>query len=129
MKQDKIATNNKLVAEFMMSLDEDGVLYTPVLVWNPDGDRNFEWRDGDIESFFYNSSWDWLMPVVDKIEEECSTELHFYSGLKGTGSAYYMTILGYKNDYDRTYWGKTRIKVVYKSIVKYIKWYKRNKQS
>ena len=54
--------NNKLIAEFM------GMTYG-------DPNDNSVMTQGSevipIESMEYHKSWDWLKPVVDKIETEC----------------------------------------------------------
>jgi hypothetical protein len=48
--------NNKLIAEFMGLVVSDRENYTSELHTNVDADLK------------YNTSWDWLMPVVEKIE-------------------------------------------------------------
>tara|TARA_B110000211_G_C13839512_1_gene447244 strand:+ start:274 stop:588 length:315 start_codon:yes stop_codon:yes gene_type:complete len=50
--------NNKLIAEFMGLVVSDSDNYTSELHTNVDVDLK------------YHTSWDWLMPVVDKIEIE-----------------------------------------------------------
>jgi hypothetical protein len=56
-----IEQNNIMIAEFMGYIDngcsEEGFLINPITKY-----------DEDIESLEYHSSWDWLMPVVEKIE-------------------------------------------------------------
>lgn len=57
MSDEEILEGNKLIAEFM------GGKYYPNGGWS-------EWQfpDGGKPSIlYYNSSWDWIMPVVDKI--------------------------------------------------------------
>ena len=110
--------DNSLISEFVgvdIERWEQMTDYCHKHVWM----FNDEYFDHDLE---FDRSWDLLMSAVDKIEEDCSTDIHFYTALKGKETAYHMTILGYKNEYDRTYWDSTRIKVVYKSVVEYIKW-------
>lgn len=55
--------NNKLIAEFMGWGEDNGFLFPP-------NDKSMNTIDGwyskDIP---YHTSWDWLMPVVEKIEE------------------------------------------------------------
>ncbi len=50
-----IEAGNKLIAEFMG--------------WVHHEDPNYD--DHEMKSLKYNSSWDWLMPVVEKIDEVC----------------------------------------------------------
>jgi hypothetical protein len=69
----------------------------------------------------YSSSWDWLMPVVEKIESLT---------LPVTG--YRMVIVkiddctcsmqGNRYNYTR-FSGESKIEAVYKAVVKFIKWY------
>lgn len=54
--------DNKLIALFM-GLEEDGV--DGYLV---DMDKDYGYQVIHESCFLYDSSWDWLMPVVEKIE-------------------------------------------------------------
>ena len=56
--------NNKLIALFM-GLEEDGV--DGYLV---DMDKDYGYQIIHESCFLYNSSWDWLMPVIEKIEND-----------------------------------------------------------
>lgn len=64
-KQEK--TDNELIAEFMGILfDDDGRCTDP--------ERKYSWRPGTydslrIEHLQYNSSWGWIIPVVEKMSE------------------------------------------------------------
>lgn len=67
MTNTEIVDNNMLIAEFMHSKDETGA-YT----WydgNPS--ENSVWIAYTEHSAKFNTSWDWLMPVIDKIKNEC----------------------------------------------------------
>jgi hypothetical protein len=50
-------TDNKLIAEFMGYEVKHGKCYSP------------KYNDGTIAPMQFDRSWDWLMPVVEKIEE------------------------------------------------------------
>ena len=50
--------NNKLIAEFMELEVEDGLYYMTTHM-----------DDYKTETLYFNSSWDWLMPVVEKCFE------------------------------------------------------------
>lgn len=71
MTEQEIIEGNKLIAEFMGGKVEDTLRcsnYTKIGLpkWA------FKCYDFDvlkISGFEYNSSWDWLMPVVEKIEK------------------------------------------------------------
>ena len=51
------------------------------------------------EEILFNSSWDWLMPVVEKIERlGASTEIHYFAGTDKQSFGTQIRILGYKFD-------------------------------
>jgi len=54
-----IEYNNRLIAEFMELEYEDGLYYYSTL-----------WDDHKTDTLYFNSSWDWLMPVIEKIESK-----------------------------------------------------------
>src|SRR5688572_1146036 len=73
----------------------------------------------------YHSSWDWLMPVVEKVEwmdsdkidsritierQHCTVYFHFYDGEK----------------YEWMFGGAPKKENVWKSIVRFIQWYTQN---
>lgn len=49
--------DNKLIAEFMELEVEDGLYYYTTLM-----------DDYKTDTLYFDSSWDWMMPVVEKIE-------------------------------------------------------------
>ena len=61
-KQHDIQMGNILIAEFMGLKEHEGSYYLPLYNsgdWVPDVELD------------YHTSWDWLMPVVQKIEQDC----------------------------------------------------------
>jgi hypothetical protein len=68
----KQVESNRLIAEFM-GLEPMTLSETNQKCLNP------KHNDGTISPIQFHSSWDWLMPVVDKIEdiecEEVSTDI------------------------------------------------------
>ena len=61
-KQHDIQMGNILIAEFMGFKEHEGSYYLPLYNsgdWVPDVELD------------YHTSWDWLMPVVQKIEQDC----------------------------------------------------------
>jgi len=83
MKKNKeIISKNILIAEFMGGKPVNEVKDNPIAYCFPFEFGNKEtWDEGgfqgsgksfcwDIEDLQYDSSWDWLMPVIDKIELE-----------------------------------------------------------
>jgi hypothetical protein len=72
----------------------------------------------------YDTSWDWLMPVVDKIERSNFGEFHFRLSISGDsiqlskysdGSGYLFL--------DHLIFGKGKIDSTYNAVVKFIQWY------
>jgi|SRR6185312_15737930 len=59
MKENEILEGNKLIAEFMGAVFAE----TQINIPSKDGQWYF------IEDLKYNYSWDWLMPVVEKIKK------------------------------------------------------------
>ena len=51
--------NNKLIAEFMGYEVKHGKCYSP------------KYNDGTIAPMQFDKSWDWLMPVVQKVSSLC----------------------------------------------------------
>jgi hypothetical protein len=111
--------SNKLIAEFM-GYDLSKVLDEMPL--NKQG--NFCNGNGDLDkdgkpcyatyapSLQYNTSWDWLMPVVDKIEKTA------YVNIKGC-AVDISTIVSTN--------APSKIDAVYKAVVEFIKWHNQNK--
>lgn len=89
--------NNKLIAEFMG------------LVIITDGISLFDTNYKPLKH--YHSSWDWLMPVIDKIY---SSDEYFK----------YKNTLGQFND--GIFINTKFITVTHESVVEFIKWYNKN---
>jgi len=99
----KTEESNKIIAEFMGM-----VFYPKTSIHFPKG--TFEDREGighcAEKGTPYNSSWDWLMPVVEKIEQE-------HQGVPQQ--------MLYVNLY-------SRLEEVYEAVVEFIIWYNQNKK-
>jgi hypothetical protein len=83
---------------------------------------------------YYSTSWDWLMPVVEKIrriasydKDKFSTyvvisfDTKIYSGAYG-GSKPHSNIY-----FNKTFSGNTSKEATYKAVVEFIKWHNENK--
>lgn len=110
-----IKDNNKLIAEFMGKkhiMTEDELLSIEHKPHYPTV----------IEDLKYDSDWNWLMEVVEKIESlednrflfQMSTRQGFYAEVRERFS--------YETKIEDA-WGKTRIEAVYNACVEFIKWY------
>lgn len=117
---DKIKENNKLIAEFMEeSLSpNEGVIYLDVdhPQFNYHGDTCGLYKHN---SRMYHNSWDWLMPVIEKIEMLPEV-------LAFTISTNYIEIEPINEEFDIHFikWEDTKpIITTYKVVVEFIKWY------
>ena len=72
---------------------------------------------GDLEPLLFHKSWDWLMPVVEKIES---------MGYSVKIIEDWCEIIG--EDYDKVAdFGGGKLISVYAAIVEFIKWYNKNR--
>jgi len=106
MTQEEITEGNKLIAEF-----RNGILFHPRDNKNIIAYRGVESVGSfTIEAAKYHSSWDWLMPVVDKIST--------------------INLKQYEDDFipqELWIYGLfTPIEMVYEAVVEFIKWYNKN---
>jgi hypothetical protein len=104
--------NNKLIAEFMgypnIANDEDK-------------------RDYLEDCLKYHKSWDWLMPVVEKIESFIFDENNSYNVT--IGSTNYCIIQDSNGDSVEIIKdnGETKLETVYQAVVQFINQYNKNK--
>lgn len=111
--KDTIASN-ALIAEFLGYFETETGYY-----YNHDLEKGFA-KNSDV----YLTSWDWLMPVVEKIE-----------GLSKAGETYMVSIT--KISVRISFKGSrlvdlpiddTKIEAVYNAVIEFIKCYNQNKQ-
>jgi len=131
-----IVEGNKLIAEFMgirfnngNAYDSNGNTYMRFRSWNNDMARNEFFRLNKL----YHNSWDWLMPVMDKIES-----LKFWTKIGGHtsfGKHYKQCCIkkqvpnsdsGYIYEYEGE-WNLSKLDAVYNAVVVFIQWYNENK--
>ena len=108
---EEIVEGNKLIAEFMGLISnkwDGGKTYAIGKIKIIDGNKYAE----DWTTPKYHSSWDWLMPVVEKINKS-----HF-DNMRGVELI--MTIHKYVSN--------VNILDTHKYVVKFIKWYNQQKQ-
>lgn len=119
---ENITENNKLIAEFMgFEKTKQGGLYI-----SPDG---FEWeRFLDVENyilpnqFLFHSSWDWLMKVVEKIEnlqDENSCAIYNVR----IEQCFVEIIINHISETIVEVDSNSKIQAVYQACVEFIKWY------
>lgn len=113
MSEQEILEGNKLIADFMQ------VDYS--------GKEQFMWRPGAYIPFTekclrYHSSWDWLMPVVEKIETDCKFDVHIY-GHYNWKEPNRCVIIDWKNEEIVSTSNDSKSQCVFDAVVEFIKWY------
>jgi hypothetical protein len=105
MKNKKILEGNKLIAKFMISKNGK-VLKTPGMIYQQDELDDIYVKDvldeEDYASFKYHKSWNWLIPVLKKID---------------TLTVEFQIDINSKN-----------IESIYEKVVKFIKYYNKQKK-
>lgn len=110
----EIESGNRLIAEFMgYRLDDKfSKAFKGIKLWtsSPDFDNPlYKLLEGnELKQLYFHSSWDWLMPVVEKIKN-ISIE-QFYEKKKVMNALY---------DVD--------INILWQAVVEFIKWYNTTK--
>lgn len=150
MKYNNILENNKLIAQFMGGVITHTQEYemphgshsTGVIeYWDKIKGKPIDgYEDAKVGIFGYNYSWDWLMPVVEKIEN--INDFDKYYKWKDIDDEERSNFAGYEVDIDRDrckIWlnleldpsellgsGQEgdKLKSTYKAVVEFIKWYK-----
>jgi len=81
-----------------------------------------------VEQLKYDESWDWLMPVIEKIETMSMTRgRHFYLHMD---AAFVQIRVDRVNLQPLAKWGATnnKMQAVYNAVVEFIEWYAKNKK-
>lgn len=107
-------TDNELIAEFM------------------------DWRESENNGISPQTSWDWLMPVIEKIQEPEISKIGISVRTAANVYIYYKACRieysgdeesgDYKGEWGIQTKGKTKIEAAYKAVVKFIKWYNQQNQ-
>ena len=101
--------SNKLIAEFMgFTIIQGDVYNIPV----PKNDVGIGYTPNKMQ---YHTSWDWLMPVVEKIWDITGSRTLFYHQISEDETLFV-------NDYQNL----SNIEHCYKAAVEFIKWYNNN---
>ncbi len=136
MTQEETIEGNKLIAEFMGAVTPKtapGIILPYIKndeVWfgdgtTPNGQYGSAFKISDLK---YHSSWDWLMPVVEKIESLplindagiCVLIEHSYCRIYLDNWGEYTTVAENATK-------KNKLSAVYLSVIEFIKWYNQNK--
>jgi hypothetical protein len=119
MTKDEIIEGNRLIAEFMGGKFTLIKSHTPNVSFkkHPRQDRNFNSSNMHPKLLSYHKSFDWLMPVFEKIEKEKGVHIALYP----IGCEIY--VFGKKVSRVNS---DTKIKAIWLSLVGYIKLYNKN---
>ena len=108
---------NKLIAGFMISNE---ILITPGCEYRSDSKvkciDDLLPEEEDYADLEYHSSWDWLMPVTDKIDIQLKNGRSFIEHIDGEWWRNFQHVAYYNSKI-------SKFDAVYKAIIKYIKWY------
>lgn len=124
MNETTITENNKLIAEFMDVYPRESEPHTGLKQWYSPIDLDIAGLPDEMtysDELKFHASWDWLMPVVERI---------FSLGYDYTMKPRGMDIrerLG-QNIVSITGEGEPQEKVVYKAVIEFIKRYNENKE-
>jgi hypothetical protein len=124
MESKEIIEGNKMIAEFMgLILHKPDKTFNIEQWWS--GDSSDGRKKGEFVGYShqleYNTSWDWLMPVVEKIEK------------LGLGYFKYHYTWSYYNFKGNCLWYKNNnekgIMNLFFEVIEFIKWYNENKNN
>jgi len=122
--------NNKMIAEFMgLELEEtlEGLFVYARKEQSPIKLNDIRTEFYEVHELQYHISWDWLMPVVEKINNILDDDDEFVYSVNIHPSK--VTI--YYENYDRIFvsneHGSTTREMLYLAVVKFIKKYNKNK--
>ena len=111
--------NNKLIAEFMGLKDGDKYLSPSLEETESIGLGMYV----DSDEMRYHTSWDWLMPVVDKIES--LSMVSFEKNRQEEGD--YQCLFTKGNDIFICHYADTSVEATYQAVVEFINEYNKNK--
>ena len=132
MEKNFVLNGNKLIAQFIdLKINDEDYNIVPKNMFN-DFVTNVM-KECDWDTLEFHESWDWLMPVVEKIES-----------LKPNNWNVKCVIFGYKSliivsdpqkggqwnslitEYDEKYKNHTKLEKTYTAVIEFITWYNRN---
>ena len=113
MTQEEIIAGNKLIAEFMGLSYCEKYRYEG---WYKNHEHNH--RICDFDGLKYHTSWDWLMPVVEKIEKMNTTVV-----IEGIMCEIKTHSIGFDMTASDE---RSKILAVYYAVIEFIKWYNDN---
>jgi len=123
MSKEEILENNDIIAKFMGGKYETNLPFEYIKTGWTNTPANDNQQIAQSHQFKYNFSWNWLMPVVEKIESFkhpvyiCGNNCQIYEK-KSWGKD-----IGWFTDS----YGRDKLEAVYLAIIDFINWYNQNK--
>jgi hypothetical protein len=117
--------NNKLIAEFMgcklIGTEKDNIYYIPQhserrLLYKGLVNESIDFKPSQMK---YHESWEWLIPVVEKIES--LNVVCFEKNLQEEGD--YQCLFTKGNDIFICHYADTSKEATHRVVVEFIKWY------
>lgn len=124
--------HNKLIAEFMGYFPQDIVSKDGYLGWwsTPNSLKfpNYDCKQLRFSEMEFNSSWDWLMPVVERIEEHNNGYTKVCIEDESCQISTQEKSILNKNYFELYSTSHSKIDATYKAVVEFVEWYiKQNK--
>ena len=126
MSEEEIIKNNELIAKFMGGRYETNLPFAYTKSGWTGTPANSIDQIVQSHTFRYNSSWNWIMPVIEKIEE------NYYTEIIGTNTkndnSYVMNIFDYNGKFILDpHSHSSKLELIFITVVDFIKWYNQNK--
>jgi hypothetical protein len=119
MTKKQILEGNKLIAEFMGGKQKPirySLVHKPEIFYETGIKRPFGGCKMTADELIYHSSWDWLMPVVGKIES-------IHDGVSICAESCEIFSFNVKHYDNKFFVEKSKIEATYKAVISFIKWY------
>lgn len=115
---------NKLIAEFMGNKCKDDLWYMPnQSQFAFQGDYSYKMDAFYSKDLKFHSSWDWLMPVVERIRHSNIGDVGYGVTFHVQNDACWFGIDNSRHKELNTYMEKELQEAVWKAVIEFIKWY------
>jgi len=125
-----ILEGNKIIAYFMnIPINKNGSFDVRNVSWNINEGTGYA---GEFYYLEFDSSWDWLMPVIEKIASEDNSSVNIHYGTGCTDLFAWCTIeyrvngKFYNTPRELNSDQQDLIKATWLAVVDFIKWYNKN---
>lgn len=117
--------NNILIAEFMGGENQNRFIPSRNCI---EFDKKAHHGITNLKSYYYEDSrysrdWNWLMPVVEKIENDSMYKIRIEGSVVSINNTDILHSFG--GDFFKT--SNSKIEAVYNAVIEFIKWYNENK--